>query len=93
MSLVAGRERNPRTPNPKNEEASKISSQSGCVLRNSIIWIMQQGVDTVRKLGGTQLIWVREVGNNSFQASQNEFDRSWSVFDHALDVDPRGIQL
>ncbi len=26
-----------------------------------------------------------------FQASQNEFDRSQSVFERALDVDPRSI--
>lgn len=30
---------------------------------------------------------------HSYQASQNEFDRSRSIFERALDVDPRSVQL
>ncbi|KAJ7576778.1 pre-mRNA-splicing factor CLF1 [Mycena floridula] len=46
--------------------------------------------ERIRRTRGSTKEWLQYA---NWEASQNEFDRSRSVYERALDVDPRGMQL
>lgn len=91
MNIVVENERSSRSEFGKHGVVCKYASP----VTQSQLMSMQKGVATVCKLGG-KLVLRPDTSTHStygIQASQGEYARSRSVFERALDVDPRSVQL